>query len=537
MDTDIIMVVPKRRYTVKWLIFASAIACQSLSAGEWQLQPSLLLDAYGYQLKNAQQVGWDEGAAIGATPELALTFDSKNLDSTFNWKQKHVFYDDAQRSDKSFDYINFDNRLSAWDNRIIWTVDAGRGYRVRNTRRGLFTDEITGFADLSRTEQLGSSLQISTARHKDTQASLGVSARKLSSETPINNDDLGDFNNEFYSANLNLGKRNRGNEFYWQLNGRYAESIRSIGNDLTSENAAVKVGVPLISKLAWVSQARYENNQIFTNYDNEFVSVGTGIEYHIGAASYINVTYNHYTTKQLVDENGEYWALDMLLAPTRRSSLKATIDRRYYGRSFNVAGSYRLQHLSASLSYNERVNVNSFLEQELADLGLFVCPGAFSGFTDCFLPPTVNYELQAGESLQNFVQTVFEINQSVVLRKAAALNIAYDKNRLVLGFNAGRAEDEYVESDRLNRTESISVSAKWRLTPLMSLTSQYSWYKLMYATEQRTDKNIQLSAGVSMELNQHSDISVNLRRIERTSNQQQFDLEENRIWLSYAYQF
>jgi uncharacterized protein (PEP-CTERM system associated) len=123
------------------------------------------------------------------------------------------------------------------------------------------------------------------------------------------------------------------------------------------------------------------------------------------------------------------------------------------------------------------------------------------------------------------------------LRKAAALNIAYDKNRLVLGFNAGRAEDEYVESDRLNRTESISVSAKWRLTPLMSLTSQYSWYKLMYATEQRTDKNIQLSAGVSVELNQHSDISVNLRRIERTSNQQQFDLEENRIWLSYAYQF
>lgn len=531
------MVEPKRQVALRWLVLAAMAGSQPVYAGDWQLQPGLLLDAYGYRVKNSQQIGWDDGAALGTTPQLGVLFDSKNLASSFNWKQKHVFYDDAQRSDKSFDYLNFNNRLSAWDNRVVWTVDAGRGYRIRNSQRGLFADEITGFADLSRTNQLGSSLNLSTARHKDTQASLGVRARKLTSKSPLNDDNLGNFDSEFYAANLFLGKRNRGNIFYWQLNARYADNNRTVGNDLTSETADIKVGVPLLDKLTWVSKALYEKNQILTSFDNEFVSAGTGLEYYIGRASYINVTYNHYTRKQLADEEGTYWALDMRLAPTRRSSLEATIDRRYYGRSFNISGSYRLHHLSARLSYNERVRVNSILDQELNDLGLFVCPGSFSGFSDCFLPPSANYQLQPGESLQNFVQTQFEINQSVVLREASSVNIAYDKNRLALSVTASRADDEYIESDRLNRTDAVSVSGKWRLSPIISLTSQYSWYKLIYSTEQRTDKNTQITAGISVELNQHSDISFNLRRIKRSSNLQQFDLQENRLWLSYAYQF
>jgi uncharacterized protein (PEP-CTERM system associated) len=531
------MVVPKWPSTVGALLLIFGISNNALIAGEWQLQPGLLLDTYGYQVRQSQSGDWDKGAALAATPNVELLYDSKNLLSSLNWKQKHVFYEDEQRSDKSLDYINFSNRLSAWDNRMVWSVNASEGYRVRNSQRGVFADEITGFADLSKTSTMGTSLALSTARHTDTQASLNLTARKINSERPIISDEFGDLNNEFYAASFAIGKRRRNDEFYWQFDSRYSENIRTVGNDLKSKNVDLMVGVPLFSKLAWVNRARYESNELFTNYENEFSSIGSGLEYRFGTVSYINVTYNRYRQQQLLDESGEYWALDMLLAPTRRSHIQLMLDRRYYGRSVEVAGSYRIQHLSARLSYNERVTVINGLDQEFTDLGIFVCPGAFSGIGDCFLPPSANYQLLPGESLQNFVATDVEINERVVLRQGGAFNLAYDRRRLSLALNISRNEDEYVESDRRNRTDSLAVYAKWRLSSLVTLSSQITIYKLIYSLEQRTDENVQIQAGASFKLNDHSDISANVRRVRRSSNQEQFDLQENRVWLSYAYKF
>ena len=139
--------------------------------------------------------------------------------------------------------------------------------------------------------------------------------------------------------------------------------------------------------------------------------------------------------------------------------------------------------------------------------------------------------------MQNFVVADIEITENVVLRKGGSLNLAYDKSRLTLGLNVTRTEDIYVESDRLNRTRAMSLNAKWRLSPLMTLTSEINWYELEYSVEQRTDKNMQLKAGVKVELNERSDLAVNIRRVERNSNQTQFDMQENRGWLSYAYRF
>lgn len=531
-----IMVVPKYRISTLSLLITFGLVSASATAGDWQLKPSLLLDTYAYQLKKESNDAWDKGAAAVLTPDIALLYDSKNLVSIFGWQQKNIFYDDKQRTDKSLDYINFDTRLSAWDKRVVWSVSANKDYRVRNSQRGIFSDEITGYADLSKTSSLGTSLLLRSAAHNKIQTSLNLTARQIKSDSPENSDDLGNFNNEFYAAGLSVGKQRRGNEFYWQLNSSYSQNERDIGSNLTSKNADVSVGLPLHRSVSWVNRARYETNDL-TSYTNEFRSIGTGLEYRFGNVSYVNATYNRYTQQQLEETSDGYWAFDMLLAPTRRSSLQVTLDRRYYGRSVEVSGNYRLQHLSARLTYNERVTVNNGLEQELVDLGFFVCPGSFTNIGDCFVPPSANYQLAAGESLQNFVVADIEITENVVLRKGGSLNLAYDKSRLTLGLNVTRTEDIYVESDRLNRTRAMSLNAKWRLSPLMTLTSEINWYELEYSVEQRTDKNMQLKAGVKVELNERSDLAVNIRRVERNSNQTQFDMQENRVWLSYAYRF
>ncbi|QBL09593.1 hypothetical protein E0Z06_08760 [Rheinheimera sp. D18] len=537
MDMGTIMVVPKYRISTLSLLITFGLVSASATAGDWQLKPSLLLDTYAYQLKKESNDAWDKGAAAVLTPDIALLYDSKNLVSIFGWQQKNIFYDDKQRTDKSLDYINFDTRLSAWDKRVVWSVSANKDYRVRNSQRGIFADEITGYADLSKTQNLRTSLLLRSAPHKEIQSSLSLTASQVNSKAPENDDVLGNFDNELYAASFSLGKRQRTNEFYWLINSAYSQSVRDIGTSLTSKNADVIVGVPMFHNLAWVNRARFETNDIATNYTNEFRSVGTGLEYRFGKVSYINATYNRYSQQQLEETNDNYWALDMLIAPTRRSSIQVILDRRYYGRSVEVSGSYRLQHLSAKLSYNERVTVNNGLDRQFTDLGLFVCSGASSSITGCFLPPTANYQLAPGEVLQNFVRTDVEITENVVLRKGGSFNLAYDKDRLALSLNIVRSEDEYVESSRLNKTKAVSFNGKWRLSPLITFSAAVNVYELEYSLEQRTDKNIQLTAGTEVKLNDHSDVSLNVRRVKRSSNQTQFDLQENRVWLSYDYRF
>lgn len=531
------MVVRKQPFQFWPAIIVSCLFCQSAVSGDWQLKPGITADSYLYQIKQQDDASWDEGAALALAPNAALLFNSKHLVSAFEWKNKHIFYDDAQRSDRALNYLNFNNIFSAWDNRFQWAVNASEDYRIRNSQRGIFSDEITGFSELSKMRTLGTSVSLRTAAHRETQAALGLSARKLKSERPENDDALGSFNNEFYSADLSMGKRHRDSEFFWQFNSRYSESKRDIGNSLTSESADIIVGVPVLPDVAWVSRARYENNDLVTTYDNKFRSIGTGLEYRFGNVSYVNATYNWYRQQQLQEEKDSYWAFDMLLAPTRRSSLQVNLDRRYYGRSVEVSGSYRLKRLSARLSYNERVTVTNGLDQVLTDLGLFVCPGGFSGVSDCFVPPSANYQLQPGESLQNFIATDIEISESVILRKGGSFNLAYDRNRLRLSLSLRRTEDEYVESNRLNTTKGASVNGSWRLSPLMTLSSEINFYEIDYSQDERSDRNMQFKLGVSIKLNERSDISFNARRVERDSTQVQFDMQENRIWVGYEYQF
>ena len=107
---------------------------------------------------------------------------------------------------------------------------------------------------------------------------------------------------------------------------------------------------------------------------------------------------------------------------------------------------------------------------------------------------------------------------------------------LLLGLTLSRYEDEYVETQRFNQTDSLLVSGRWRLSPTTSFTSEYSWYKLQYSEEARTDYSLRLKAGLSMELNARSTVSFNAQRIKRTSNLPQYDRQENRVWLSYSYQ-
>jgi uncharacterized protein (PEP-CTERM system associated) len=300
------------------------------------------------------------------------------------------------------------------------------------------------------------------------------------------------------------------------------------------------LGTPLLPGLSIVSRASYEQADNLQRFASEFSSMGTGLEWQFGRMSRINLTRNwsEKTISGPVEDeviDDEYTAAEVYLAPTRRTSFSYTSDQRYYGRSTEISGQYNLRFLTMRLSVSDRVDTQSFFQQTTEDLGIFVCPAGAAEFTDCFRPPSNNYQLGVGESLQQLFQNGVELSENIVKRHSESLNIGYNKNRLKLNVQFSSSEDEYLETARFNERKTWVVQSGWRLTEHADLSFSARDYEIDYQDEQRKDRNRSVELGLKTELNTHSDISFSLRRTSRNSNVNSFDVKENRVWVTYSY--
>jgi uncharacterized protein (PEP-CTERM system associated) len=186
------------------------------------------------------------------------------------------------------------------------------------------------------------------------------------------------------------------------------------------------------------------------------------------------------------------------------------------------------------LSVREDVQTLSSFDQIIEDLGIFVCPDGAAQFTDCFRPPTNNYQLGTGESFQQLFNAELELSEELIKRRTAAMTIGYNKSRLALSVMLSRSEDEYVETERENNRNSFSVQSSWKLSKHSSLLLNGNYYDINYLTDEREDKNLSVEMGIKRKLNERSEIKAMLKRISRNSSVDSFDLTENRVWLSYT---
>jgi uncharacterized protein (PEP-CTERM system associated) len=81
------------------------------------------------------------------------------------------------------------------------------------------------------------------------------------------------------------------------------------------------------------------------------------------------------------------------------------------------------------------------------------------------------------------------------------------------------------------------MQASWQLSQHSGLLLNARHYEIDYSSEQRKDANISVEFGVNHKLNPNAGISASVRRIVRNSTLDSFDIEENRIWLTYSHKF
>uniref|UniRef100_A0A486XTE2 Glycine-rich cell wall structural protein n=1 Tax=Rheinheimera sp. BAL341 TaxID=1708203 RepID=A0A486XTE2_9GAMM len=522
--------------------FSVAVSLSApLYAADTEIKPELKAATYGFWLREEQNGnGLDKGLAMLLTPSLSINISDKNLTSALFYKNESVWYDDAQRSHNSLEQYSWNNVLSGFDERVRLALTAESQHQIRNSQQGVFSDIITGAENLAKNRKHGAKLDFSTRRNATVSAKLSFSYTDLRSEVPEADDSLGDFNNTFSDVSLSLGTTRRQSPFFWQLKGNYSRTVRDIGGDFVNRRLSGIMGTPLLPGVSIVNRGSHEKAANLVGLASEFSSLGTGLEWQFGRVSRINFTRNWSertfsgpVVEEVIDE--EYTAVEVYLAPTRRTSLSYISDRRYYGRSTEISGQYNLRFLTMRLSVTDGVDTQSFFEQTTEDLGIFVCPSASAEFEDCFRPPSSNYQLGVGETLQQWVYNGVELSENLVKRYSESLNIGYNKNRLTLNVQLSSSEDKYLETDRINERKSVALQSVWRLTEQADLSFTARGYEIDYRDEQRKDKNSSVELGVKTQLNAHSDISFSLRRMRRNSNVNSFDVEESRVWLTYSY--
>lgn len=518
---------------------AALLAPAQVLSAKTEFKPELETRTYGYWIRDEQASGGlDKGMAALLKPSIAFNLTGNNASSALFLQNESVWYDDSQRSHKSLDKFSWRNMFNAYDDRVSFGLSADSGYRIRDSRNGVFSDIITGTENLSKTNNYGANANFRTSSTADVNAQLGLAYNKLSSRQPELQDNYGNFDNDTLSTFLALGSSQRQSPLFWQLTGNYHKTGRD-GNrgDFVSKRASATTGLPLLPSLSMIVRGSYEENDNTSGYANEFTSFGAGFEYQFGHASRINVTQNWATRAvgvQQEDIDETYLAAEVFLAPTRRTSLSYSLDRRYFGRSSNLQGQYNLKFLSVRLSVREDVQTLSSFDQIIEDLGIFVCPNDATQFTDCFRPPSNNYQLGTGESFQQLFNTELELSEELIKRRTAAMTIGYNKNRLALSVMLSRSEDLYVETERENDRNSFNVQSSWKLSQHSSLLFSGHYYDINYLTDDRQDKNLAVEIGIKRKLNEHSEIKAMLKRISRNSSVDSFDLTENRVWLSYT---
>ena len=174
------------------LVGPQAIAAESL------FDASLKSAVYGYQLKTAEQSNKTDDLVWELAPTINWQRQSAAMKTRINWRHETLFYKDAQPDKRSFNEFDFNNQISFFRERLIWSLDASQAYQIRDSRLGIFSDKITGAENLSKTNRYGSGLLFRNLKSAKYRTELDLSYRNYDSAAAEVDDGLLEAGQHFF---------------------------------------------------------------------------------------------------------------------------------------------------------------------------------------------------------------------------------------------------------------------------------------------------------------------------------------------------
>lgn len=535
-------------------LLLSAPALLSLFSPAWAevtITPSLSSAVYAYGIKD-QTVDADRGMAYEVMPGINVNHSVDWLSSRLNIQSQNLVFNDAQRDDESYFNYDLNSNATFLSDALNITVGFNQQNRKVSESRDRYQDAISSLEELATVSSQRAAVSYENDRFDWAILDLSLNAsrsradgyiaeyqQEVSADTKLTN--------SVYAMSFGLATRDRNRKFFWGVDGEATKNERQVLKSQYNRRLYGVFGVPFFWRVSMIATGAVESNSelgtsnsIFSQYGN-FHSLGGGLEWKITDRSWWNVTFNKVTDAK---EDREYLGTEFHLTPSKRTTLSGSLDKRFFGRTARIDGSYKLKHLRMSVRVTDNVGSVLGLGNNNLESALFVCPpGVTPGLDNCFQPPTANYRPALGETYYNIADPTSDLSEFLVVRRDVSYQISYDFNRLKLAADIGQRKEQLIELNALNDNKFVNLSANWQLNRRNSLLLAMNYSDLIYEIDNQSlasdiagaMKSVTLT--FNREVNRSLSANLNLKRMTVDYDSGNPDYQENRIWVGFNYKF
>jgi len=242
------------------------------------------------------------------------------------------------------------------------------------------------------------------------------------------------------------------------------------------------------------------------------------------------------------ETDGRSWSVGAGWAPTRRTSLEASVGERFFGNTYSMTARHRTRATNWNLSYVEDV---SDISQFLGTAGTrynYLCPDAEGN-----LQPVLDWPFSAppASNCIAFGGTpglVFGLRNGVFVSKTLRAGVGWGIGKLSYSLNAFDTRRDYQLLDSEDRSRGVTGAVNYRYAPKtnvigsVDLTRNEAPAALSGATD-REDDLLTLSLGINHQFATDLSGALTFRHTRRDSNAADADYEENRLTASVNMRF
>ena len=460
------------------------------NAGEFTARAGIS-SSYVYQEIDAEEqddVLTSDNLIINPTIGARYQARRLNVDGRLNHFHVRRSLEDESLTNNYLNY-NIAGRFEAIENALFINASTSQAFRGATLNTFLVDDFLLNADNLIQTQTSNASAVLNLPIDDLLNINLQTNYSKIKTSAD-NEEDVGQLfliNNESYGGNLSLSNGQDFNLFGFTLNASFNELKRSDRATFRSEVYNGELLFPILRNLQFTVSGNFEDsvfsNEIQTgqNVPRRFYRYGAGLRWSRSVRQFIQVEINQSTTDDPFSDEGDentFLSTRINWDFSTRTSLQADVTRRFFGDAATVAFSHNTRNLRNRLTYSETVTANSRLFESTEE-GLFLCDIGSVGLDSCTLPDTIDVgDVPPGQILVPFVQTDFEINDDIILRKRGALNTVLSLRRTNLSMTIGRTNTDRVEAAIFTKINFINLRSSLRFSSRTSLTASFNYTDL-----------------------------------------------------------
>lgn len=492
--------------------------------------------AYKTEERNGSK---EENIALVLTPNVTAIYDSKKVDIAIN--AAHTIVQQQNEEDganKNFTDLKLNSNIELVENFLRMSINGSQNYQVINNSQDFFSDKVLSSGDLSKIQYYSAALNFSVPNPEYIGFDWATAYSDTSADTST--DDSPGLNGNNFSASSRIYSARYLSMITFDFGVNYNNTVRSNFSDFKSTVLNGNVHLEIYKQLKFVLQGSDETYDADfetqsggrTNLDS--TSYGAGLAWLNKDNEGIELTYN-----RLEEQNNttKFVGVNINWAFSTRTSIDMNYGKRAYGDAYQLNFEYQLKSFRSQLSYNEEITSYARLGAVTESFAIFVCDIGSSDISECFQPDSLNYVLQPGEEFKVYGGLSTDITNEIILTKAAKYAIGYDRKKLKISFDIGYRETEYIESNRLQKYRTAGLNIDYRLSRRTNIGINTN--AIRRSGEQLNGSEDTLTIGFSIvrKLSQDASLNVDLRYLDRDSENDVRDVTDKRLKVGFKYQF